>query len=567
MTSNELAGSRARKAPALDGRAAGNANGSFRLIRFYAAATLLVFAAVLATIVYLERQEVVFFERVQQAQAKFFAKAQSDLAQQNEQAARTSLLAVHEAGHVNLTRLVANTMWQTDFAPLVAAAQRVPVERCRAIQPAEPGGPAAAARRQCYAEVGRLIRALPGFRELDAKAYAAMRASTVFKIKVFDLRGITVYSSEHAQIGEDASSNMGWKTAVKGRAASELTHRDRFSTFEGVVENRDLISSYVPVRAGPKDPVVGVFELYSDVTPFLDSLRTASRSFADNIAANDANVARTSMANQTTVDESSTQFLFVVGGLVCLLYAASLVIVWIGQREIDRKTRAQEEALARERLWHREKMAALSTMAANVSHEVGNPLTVIAWVAEMLPDRDGQTPGESIDELSRRILEQTTRIAQMMRKISKFTEARSSIEEFVEVNPMIDAVCEFQRFDHRYRRVSIRFEPGEQLPARKLVPDYLNEVMMNLLQACADLSGPAGTEHDIRVATSARGDDVWIETTCPDHASGAPISMHGVLGDRRFDIVRQRVADLGGRLDITNTGIGIALPGESEQTV
>ena len=42
-----------------------------------------------------------------------------------EQAARASLLAVHESGHVNLTRLVANTMWDSDFGPLVAAAHEV----------------------------------------------------------------------------------------------------------------------------------------------------------------------------------------------------------------------------------------------------------------------------------------------------------------------------------------------------------------------------------------------------------------------------------------------------------
>jgi signal transduction histidine kinase len=525
----------------------------FSLLRFYTTATLFVFLAVLVALALLQKMEEDFFAGVQRDQQAFFARAQAELARQNEQAARASLLAVHEASHVNLTRLVANTMWDGDFAPLVAGAQRFDVEPCRAM-PAGPADAAVEARRACVAELGRRIRALPGFAALDRKAYAAMRASSVFKIKVFDLRGVTVYSSEHRQIGEDGVANQGWRSAAAGRPASELTHRDRFSAFEGVVENRDLISTYVPVRGGPGDAVVGVVELYSDVTPFLAQIQAASRAFAANIAANEARLSESASANQRSVDDSSDRFLLVVGGLIALLYAASLLIVRAGQRLIDRQTLAQEQAAAREQLWHREKMAALAALAANVSHEVGNPLAVIAGLAQQMPE------GGAEARASRQILAQTERIVGMVRKISDFAGARSEATEWVEINPMVQAVCEFQAFDWRFRRKPIHFDPGPGLPACELVPDHLNEVMMNLLQASADVAEPEGRERAIHVATRALDGGVCIELGCRCPASGEALPIAYVTADLRFDAARRRVGDMGGRLEVGETLLRILLP-------
>ena len=63
-----------------------------------------------------------------------------------------------------------------------------------------------------------------------------------------------------------------------GQIASELTHRDTFSAFEETIENQDVLSTYIPIyEHGPNSPVVGVFELYSNVTPFLLQINTTQR--------------------------------------------------------------------------------------------------------------------------------------------------------------------------------------------------------------------------------------------------------------------------------------------------
>ncbi|MDP3539172.1 MAG: EAL domain-containing protein [Azonexus sp.] len=105
---------------------------------------------------------------------------------------------------------------------------------------------------------------------LNQKVVALMRGSAVVKLKLYDLKGITVFSTEVAQIGQDKSDNPGFVAARNGRVSSELTHRAQFSASEGEISDVDLLSSYVPVLENGR--VTAVFELYQDVTSLVRSI-------------------------------------------------------------------------------------------------------------------------------------------------------------------------------------------------------------------------------------------------------------------------------------------------------
>ena len=244
----------------------------FRLVRYFSLASFTAFLLFAAALLYFENLENDFFKQAQQEQNRFFAQVQDSFVQRHDPGAEAFLLRLHQAGSINLGRLFSNAMWEKEFAPFVAKTQRIRVDQCRAIaEVKDTGGKAVqpGEKQACYAGIGRKIVALPEFRGLDARVLETMKKSTVLKIKVYDLRGITLYSSEHKQIGEDKTGDAGWVSAAAGKPASALTHRDRFSAFEGVVVNRDLISTYLPVRVRGSENIVGVFEVYSDATPFL----------------------------------------------------------------------------------------------------------------------------------------------------------------------------------------------------------------------------------------------------------------------------------------------------------
>lgn len=532
----------------------------FRLARYFSISGFVAFFVVAAVLYVLERRENDYFREVQQSQRGFVSQIQDSFAREQEASARRDLLLVHEAGHVNLTKLLANAMWETHVAPLVAHTTKISTEPCYAapggITPANATSPSSVVA-DCFAVLGKKIIALPEFAALDAKVATTIRASTVFKVKVFDMRGVTIYSSEHAQVGEDKFNNQGWRMAAGGHPASELTHRDKFSAFEGVVENRDLISSYVPVRGADGAQVVGVFEIYSDVTPFLAQIKGAFAQIAERAASNQAKLEQAAIENQQRVQANSRQLLVTIVALLIALYIILLLIVRHAQRILDAQTEAQAQFIQREEQWHHEKMSALSAMAANVAHEIGNPLATIAALAESLPGSD--QPGKDSDGAPRMILEQTQRIAAKTRQITDFAATRSESREPVDVNQMVKAVCDFLAFERSFRATTIKFQAGADLPARTIVPDHLTEALMNLLQtyvenqATDDFAPPY-----ILVQTLQRGEDVVIRLSCevaPAHAV-----VMGAANQPRMAATRRRVAAMGGQLQITENAIAISLP-------
>jgi signal transduction histidine kinase len=522
-----------------------HAPGPFQLKRYFTATSLVAFIVLALSLYFLERSEQNFFRQVQQEQSGFFAQVQHGLLREQKETARGNLVKAHEAGHVTLAKVFANALWASRFAPLVGRVQAIPLDACRKLDGGAGGTPPAAALQQeCFSRLRAQVMALPGFADADASARALMRKTTVFKVKVYDLRGHTVYASAAAQVGEDKAGNAGWQMAAAGKPASELVHRNRFSAFEGVVEDRDLIQSYVPVLAAD-GRVQGVFEIYSDVTPLLQQIDAASQRIAEAIASNQARVEAAAASNLHIVEAGSTHLLLIVGVLLAFIYAALLMLVRNGQRIIDEEARAREQAVLREQEWHRDKMATMAAMAANISHEVGNPLAIIAGLADEVAlwrDASGYDP-----QAPRMIHEQTARIAGMTRRITDFATAGHEAPEPLDVNQLVKAVCDFLAFDRRFRGTPIELRLAGQLPACEGIPDHLTEILMSLLQALEEASEKCpGPDKRIFVESAAGEAEVKLRIGCECGAiqNGCRLPP----ADSRMESARRRLQAMGGRL-------------------
>ncbi|NMG44817.1 sensor histidine kinase [Aromatoleum toluvorans] len=578
----------------------------FRLVRYFTLASLGMFGLVALSLIYFERQQGDFFQRTGDEQRTFFNEVQQSFAQQQEQSARRDLLTIHEAGNVNLTRLFANALWDKDFAPFVAQVQMIDARACQEIADVDDDKGKKVAppeKKACFTDLGKRIMALPDFKAIDAKVFASMKKSTVFKIKVFDLRGVTVYSSEHAQIGEDKSTNAGWRSAAfDGVPKSELTHRGKFSAFEGVVENRDLISSYLPVLDPGSSRIVGVFEVYSDVTPFLKQIQQTSEQIRSTASANQTKLEAAAVENQAAVDATSYRQFATIGLLLALLFAALLAIVRRAEKIIQQQE--ADRAHTHQQLAQSEKMASLGQMVAGVAHQLNTPLAFSQNNILMVKDalQSMELPMKVAGKLSS-ILEDvegdkvTLKVAQLKANLDKLQDGNvdvSMLQEMLkdvlggidQMSELVVHLRDFTRLDRAAttnadlnkslhtvayiaqtvlpKNIELVEEYGE-LPSVECNPSQLNQVFLNLINNAAQaIDGPGR----IRIRSLADDDKVRIEIQ--DNGSGIPEHVLPNIFDLYYTtkpagegtglglaIARNIVTEHGGDISVsTRAGVG-----------
>src|SRR5262249_20240667 len=182
------------------------------------------------------------------------------------------------------------------------------------------------------------------------------------------------------------------------------------------------------------------------------------------------------------------------------------------QELVEREAQVE---IARCQQFHREKMAAVGALAAQVAHEINNPIAVIAGIADVI--------GEA------RIAEQARRVAGITRQIAEMSSPQAAERQLLDLNGLVENACAFARYDRRLRKVDLELALDRRLPAVHAVGDHLTQVLMNLLTNAADAIAEAGVAGRVRVATQRDGDAVLL--TVSDNGAG----MDERIRSRAFD--------------------------------
>ncbi len=170
-----------------------------------------------------------------------------------------------------------------------------------------------------------------------------------------------------------------------------------------------------------------------------------------------------------------------------------------------------EQRALEQQLMHSQKMESIGTLAAGIAHEVGNPLTSISSIVQVLLRT-------ITDEFARDKLglvqAQVHRITKIIRDLVDFSRPSNyQLQPTDIVRSLTDAV-EIVKMGKKAREIAFVTHVRKQIPLLYLVPDQIAQVFINiLLNAVDSLKGKKGTiviefasdDRDVRVTISDNG--------------------------------------------------------------
>lgn len=159
----------------------------------------------------------------------------------------------------------------------------------------------------------------------------------------------------------------------------------------------------------------------------------------------------------------------------------------VNQMAIALDEREKELVIARQKYFHQEKMAAVGALAAGVAHEIGNPIAAMSGVLQEMV-QEQSTGKRKLAEGSKLAMLQTHihRLSAITREISEFAAPQPVERQLLDLNGLVRTTAGLMGYDKRMRRVNLRLNLDNQLPAIYGVADQLTQVIMNLLINAAD---------------------------------------------------------------------------------
>jgi two-component system NtrC family sensor kinase len=223
------------------------------------------------------------------------------------------------------------------------------------------------------------------------------------------------------------------------------------------------------------------------------------------------------------------------------------------EARIAERTRELQEAQAH--VLHQEKMAAFGLLAAGIAHEVGNPLTSISSLIQMLERRDQD---RYTKEKLTLISGQLDRIQTTLRELVNFSRPASTARSRVSIAEVVQEALHIAKYYKRTKGRRIEMSVPGHLPAVMGVRDQLVQVFLNLILNAIDATDTGG-----RILVRAQAEDDCLIVHVEDDGVGITAAHLPRLFQPYFTtkkhgtglglfVTRRLLIDHGGDIDVTS---------------
>jgi PAS domain S-box-containing protein len=185
--------------------------------------------------------------------------------------------------------------------------------------------------------------------------------------------------------------------------------------------------------------------------------------------------------------------------------------------------REAEAALERSRasLYQTEKLSALGSLLAGVSHELNNPLSIVVAQAVML---ERATGGSALAERAQKIRKAADRCARIVQTFLAMARQKRPERKPVALNDVARAAMELTSYGLKVDGIAVDLQLAEGLPQIAADADQLHQVIVNLVvnaqHALADL--PAEHERRVIVRTAPGIEPKTVILEVADTGPGVP---------------------------------------------
>ena len=197
----------------------------------------------------------------------------------------------------------------------------------------------------------------------------------------------------------------------------------------------------------------------------------------------------------------------------------------------DRKRNEVELARSREALHQSEKLAALGSLLAGVSHELNNPLAAIVGQAEMLEE---DSRGTIFETRAKKISAAADRCARIVQTFLAMARRREPQRNPVDPNDLVSAALQLAEYGLRTGGVTASLECEPDLPPILGDRDQLHQVLVNLI-INAQQALEEGEVLDKRLVIRTRSNGAGrIVIDIIDNGPGVPADLAGRIFEPFF---------------------------------
>jgi two-component system NtrC family sensor kinase len=177
---------------------------------------------------------------------------------------------------------------------------------------------------------------------------------------------------------------------------------------------------------------------------------------------------------------------------------------------------------AEDQLIQSQKQASVGRLAAGIAHEINNPLTgILTYTSMLLQQKD---IGEEVRSDLQKVVQFTQRVKKIVKGLLYFSLQATLDRESTDLNRLILATISVMETPALVKGVSIKFNPGENLPMLTLDRSQIQSVLINMIINALDATEPGGNINIYTAAGLCANDtgNKGVEITIADNGCGIP---------------------------------------------